>query len=70
VSAARRRARPSSKRRWRKPRRGLPNRLRTQSEAADRLGISIRTLNAHVAAGRLRYVSVGHGRIRQRKMFT
>ena len=33
--------------------------LMKPAEAADRLGISIKTLMAHVAAGRLRFINVG-----------
>jgi hypothetical protein len=48
----------------------LPNGLRTLTEAARKLRCSISTLNAHVVSGALRYVAVGHGRERMRKMFT
>ena len=44
--------------------------LRTPAEAAARLGCSIKTLNGHVAAGALKYVIIGHGTKRPRKMFT
>src|SRR5262249_9474167 len=47
-----------------------PAGLRTPAEAARRLGCSIKTLNGHVASGALRYVDVGHGKRRQRRMFT
>ena len=47
-----------------------PGGLLTQAEAAAKLGISIKTLNAHVVAGDLRYVIIGHGRKRMRRMFT
>src|SRR5215470_18097859 len=49
---------------------GPPNSLLTPADAARRLGCSVKTLRAHVAAGDLRYVSIGHGKKRQRKMFT
>src|SRR5215471_5768847 len=47
-----------------------PDGLRTPAEAARKLRCSIKTLNAHVAAGDLRYVSIGKGRKRVRRMFT
>ena len=47
-----------------------PDGLRTPAEAARKLHCSIRTLNAHVAAGDLRYVIIGKGTKRPRKMFT
>jgi excisionase family DNA binding protein len=39
--------------------------LLTVQEAADRLGISVKTLRGHIRAGRLRYLSVGLGERRQ-----
>jgi hypothetical protein len=48
----------------------LPNGLRTPAEAAERLHCSIKSVLAHVAAGELRYVAIGQGRKRPRKMFT
>jgi hypothetical protein len=47
-----------------------PDGLRTPAEAARKLRCSVKTLNAHVAAGALRYVDIGRGRKRARKMFT
>jgi hypothetical protein len=47
-----------------------PNDLLTKQEAASRLRCSIKTLDAHVAAGTLRYVEVGRGSKRSRKMFS
>jgi excisionase family DNA binding protein len=44
--------------------------LRTAAEAAAKLGISMRTLREHVDARTLRYVNVGRGRKRIRRMFT
>lgn len=44
--------------------------LKTQAQAARRLGISIRTLRGLVSAGDLRYVNVGHGKQREKIMFT
>lgn len=44
--------------------------LRTPLEVAQRLRCSRRTLDEHVRSGALRYVSIGHGKKRQRKMFT
>jgi hypothetical protein len=53
-----------------KPREPVPDGLRTPAEAAARLGCSIKTLTGYVEAGALRYVALGHGRKRPRKMFT
>src|SRR5262245_33026688 len=47
-----------------------PDGLRTPAEAARKLRCSIKTLNGHVASGALRYVDIGHGRKRPRRMFT
>ena len=47
-----------------------PDGLRTPDEAARKLGCSVKTVNAHVAAGDLRYVIIGKGTKRPRKMFT
>src|SRR5262249_41592075 len=47
-----------------------PNSLLTPTQAARRLNCSIKTLNGHIASGALRYVNVGHGRVRVRRMFT
>lgn len=44
--------------------------LRTPLEVAQRLRCSRRTLDEHVRSGALRYISIGHGKKRQRKMFT
>jgi hypothetical protein len=44
--------------------------LLTPREAAARLRCSGKTLFGHVASGALRYVAVGQGRKRPRKMFT
>jgi len=59
-----------SRRRQRKPSLASPDSLRTASEAAAKLRCSVRTVNKHVASGALRYVIVGHGTKRQRRMFT
>ena len=48
----------------------VPGGLLTAAEAAAKLGCSIKTLNGHVAAGALKYVTIGHGTKRPRKMFT
>jgi excisionase family DNA binding protein len=48
----------------------LADGLKTPSQAARRLGISIRTLRNLVSAGDLRYVNVGQGKQRERIMFT
>jgi hypothetical protein len=57
-------------RKRRKPRVTPADGLRTPAEAAARLGCSIRTLNKHVAAGELAYVTLGQGTKRPRRMFT
>jgi hypothetical protein len=44
--------------------------LHTPAEIAARLRMSRKTLAEHVRSGALRYVSVGHGTKRPRKMFT
>src|SRR5215831_3272705 len=46
-----------------------PDGLRTPAEAAAKLACSIKTLNGHVASGALRYVIIGHGTKRPRRMF-
>jgi len=46
-----------------------PDGLRTPVEAARKLRCSIKTLNGHVASGALRYVVIGHGTKRPRRMF-
>src|SRR5262249_21815265 len=57
-------------RRQRKPRVRPPDGLLTKGEAAAKLGCSTKTLDGHVAAGALRYVTIGHGTKRPRRMFT
>jgi hypothetical protein len=57
-------------RRQSQPRIHIPDGLRTVREAAARLGCSIKTLNGHIDSGALRYVNIGHGEKRPRKMFT
>ena len=47
-----------------------PDGLRTPTEAARKLRCSVKTLDGHVASGAIGYVIVGHGKKRQRKMFT
>jgi hypothetical protein len=47
-----------------------PDGLHTASEAAVKLRCSVKTLNGYVAAGALKYVIIGHGMKRPRKMFT
>jgi len=49
---------------------GPPNSLLTPADAARRLGCSVKTLAGHVASGALRYVNLGHGKRRQRRMFS
>src|SRR5215470_708677 len=46
-----------------------PDGLLTSAEAARKLRCSIKTLNAHVAAGDLRYVIIGKGTKRPRRMY-
>jgi hypothetical protein len=53
-----------------KPRTAVPGGLLTAAQAAAKLACSIKTLNGHVATGALKYVIVGHGTKRPRKMFT
>jgi hypothetical protein len=52
----------------RKPR--PPDGLLTRAQAAAKLNCSLRTLDGHVASGALRYVAIGHGKKRPRRMFT
>jgi excisionase family DNA binding protein len=44
--------------------------LKTPEQAARRLGVSVRTLRGLVDSGELRYVNVGHGKQREKMMFT
>src|SRR5215831_12018935 len=53
----------------RKLRPSPPDGLKTAAQAAARLGCSIKTLNGHVASGALKFVAIGHGKRRTRKMF-
>jgi hypothetical protein len=46
-----------------------PDGLRTPAEAAHKLHCSVKTLNGYVKSGALKYVAIGHGKKRQRKMF-
>ena len=48
----------------------VPSALRTPAEAAARLRVSRKTLTEHVRSGALRYVIIGCGSKRPRKMFT
>src|SRR5262249_5124203 len=54
----------------RKLRQSSPDGLKTAAQAASKLNCSIKTLNGHVAAGDLRYVIIGKGTKRPRRMFT
>jgi hypothetical protein len=54
----------------RTPRQSSPDGLKTAAQAAAKLNCSIKTLNAHVAVGDLRYVIIGKGMKRPRRMFT
>src|SRR5262252_4531956 len=47
-----------------------PDGLLTPAEAARKLRCSVKTLRAHVAAGDLRYVTIGQGKKRPRIRFT
>jgi hypothetical protein len=47
-----------------------PDGLLTRAQAAAKLNCSLRTLDGHVASGALRYVAIGHGKKRPRRMFT
>ena len=47
-----------------------PDGLLTRAQAATKLNCSLRTFDGHVASGALRYVAIGHGLKRPRKMFT
>lgn len=44
-------------------------RLLSAAEAADILGVSLKSLSAHVQSGELPYVSVGTGKIRETRAF-
>jgi hypothetical protein len=56
--------------RRRRRRTAPPQGLRTLQEGADKLGCSVKTLKGHLASGALRYVAIGHGTKRPRKMLT
>jgi hypothetical protein len=60
---------PPKPKRRRQARSSSPDRLLTQREAAARIGIAEKTLRGHVDSGALRYVLIGHGTKRPRKMF-
>src|SRR5262245_10076002 len=53
----------------RKPRHLPPDGLKTAAQAAAKLGCSVKTLGGHIASGALKYVAIGHGTKRPRKMF-
>jgi hypothetical protein len=62
---------PSPRRsRHRHPRPQPHGGLLTERQAAAWLGASIKTIRAFVKSGALRYIALGHGRQRQRRMFT
>src|ERR1700722_927134 len=44
--------------------------LFTPQAAAQQLGLSVKTLMAHVAAGRIRFIDVGAGKVRKCRRFT
>jgi excisionase family DNA binding protein len=50
--------------------RQMDDRLLTPREAAAHLRCSLKTLLGHVENGKLRYVEIGHGKQRRRRMFT
>jgi hypothetical protein len=54
--------------RQRKPSLPVPDGLMTDSEAAARLRYSVKTIRKHMDSGALRYVSIGHGEKRKRRM--
>src|SRR5262245_58973077 len=58
------------KRRRRKSTPSVPGGLLTAGQAAAKLNCSIKTLNGHVKAGDLKYVTLGRGSKRQRRYFT
>jgi hypothetical protein len=58
------------KQRQRRPRASVSGGLLTAAQAAAKLNCSIKTLNGHVKADELKYVIIGHGMKRPRKMFT
>ena len=60
----------SNSHRQRKPRHPPPDGLKTAAQAAAKLNCSIKTLNGHVAAGELKYIVIGRGRKRTRRMFS
>src|SRR5262249_44085455 len=60
----------SNSHRQRKPRHPPPDGLKTTAQAAAKLGCSIKTLNGHVTSGALKYVAIGHGKRRTRRVFT
>jgi excisionase family DNA binding protein len=47
-----------------------PDGLKTPAQAARRLNISVRTLRGLIKSGELRYVNLGHGKQREKIMFT
>src|SRR5262245_19927305 len=53
-----------------KPHLPVPGGLQTAGQAAAKLNCSIKTLKGHVKLGDLKYVVIGHGSERPRKMFT
>jgi hypothetical protein len=61
---------PQPKRRHRQRTPRPPDGLLTAAQAAAKLGCSIKTLKGHVAAGAVKYVIIGHGAKRPRRMFT
>src|SRR5262245_27539735 len=54
-------SKPPTPRKPREPRERPDADLMTMGEAAAKLGVSIKTLNGHIAKGAIGYVQVGHG---------
>jgi hypothetical protein len=63
-------ASPPRAHRLRKPHHPPPDGLKTAAQAASKLGCSVKTLDGYIKAGALKYVAIGHGRRRQRRMFS
>ena len=48
----------------------MSTQLRSPQSAAERLGVSVKTLNGYVRDGELRYINVGRGTKKLRRKFT
>jgi hypothetical protein len=51
-----------------KVRQRAPDGLKTLAEGAAKLGCSVKTVKGYIASGALRYIAMGHGSKRQRRM--